>query len=269
LKENIIETMNKILLSIIPVLLIIGCDKIPSGVVDSNLNEFQVINIIAPDVFIYNQIDSSFTTSVKLNTNKNISSIWLNFFSSDGIKLNSNEILLEDNGNLENGDSTKGDNVFSAKLSLSQYNPVGQYLIEYYITDISNSTIKVGIHNFNYYNGQQNYPPVISDLIMPDTVSINETFIFTIKVFDPNGLSDVKSVFFKFIRQDGSSSDNFDMHDDGNNEVFGDQKAGDGIYSFKNSFLASVRGQSRLFIFQAQDRSDSLSNIITHNIFVK
>lgn len=261
--------MIKILLLITPILFIIGCDKIPSGVVDPKFDDFQILNISAPNVFVYNQNDSSFTTSVKLNNNKNVLSIWLNFFSSDGNKLNSNQVFLQDNGNLVNGDTIKGDNVFSAILSLSQYNPVGQYLIEYYITDSSNSTTKVGIHNFNYYNGQQNYSPVISDLVMPDTVAINETFTFTIKVFDPNGLSDVKSVFFKFIRQDGTSSDNYDMHDDGNYEVFGDQKAGDGIFSFKNSFAASVRGQSRLFIFQAADRSDSLSNIITHNIFVK
>ena len=49
-------------------------------------------------------------------------------------------------------------------------------------------------------------------------------------------------VYFELFRPDGTVVEEnpgdtiFSMHDDGNSEVFGDEIAGDGIYSFKNSF---------------------------------
>jgi hypothetical protein len=264
--------MNKIFLLIILLLFFIGCDKIPSGVIDSNSDDFQVVSITAPDVFVYSQNDSSFTTSIKINAYKNISSIWLNYFSSDGNKLNSNQILLEDNGNLLNGDTIKGDNIFSAKLKLSKYYPIGQYLIEYFITDIKNNTSKVGIHNFSYYNGQQNYPPVISQLTAPDSIHlIGKEQIITISlvVQDFNGLNDIKQVYFNsFIPPNGapSSSNPILLFDDG---THGDITSGDGLYTTQVRLPPSgVSTGIYRWEFQAIDRSDSLSNKIIHNVFV-
>jgi hypothetical protein len=264
--------MNKLYFVIIPILFIFGCDKIPSGVSDPKPDDYQVLKIVAPDVFIYNQNDSSFATTVRLDNVKNISAIWLNYFSSDGNKLNNDEILLEDNGNIDNGDTIKGDNVFSAKLSLSKYNPIGQYLIEYYITDNSNNTIKVGIHNFQYYNGQQNYPPIISNLTAPDTIHlINKQIIITIslEVTDYNGQNDIKQVFFNsYLPPDGrpSSQNPILLYDNGTN---GDKIPNDGIYTVIVQLPATgvATGVYR-WEFQAMDRSDSLSNKIIHNVVI-
>ena len=231
--------MNKLYFVIIPILFIFGCDKIPSGVSDPKPDDYQVLKIVAPDVFIYNQND---------------------------------EILLEDNGNIDNGDTIKGDNVFSAKLSLSKYNPIGQYLIEYYITDNSNNTIKVGIHNFQYYNGQQNYPPIISNLTAPDTIHlINKQIIITIslEVTDYNGQNDIKQVFFNsYLPPDGrpSSQNPILLYDNGTN---GDKIPNDGIYTVIVQLPATgvATGVYR-WEFQAMDRSDSLSNKIIHNVVI-
>ncbi|MCX6150159.1 MAG: hypothetical protein NTX22_06525 [Ignavibacteriales bacterium] len=264
--------MKKIILLIIP-LFYFGCDKIPSGVVDSKPINFQAYKIIAPEIFVYNQNDSSFTTSVKMNYSDNIRQVWLDYYSSDGKKINSNPINLVDSGNLSEGDSTGGDNVFSVKLSLSKYDPNGKYLIEYFITDNLNHYTKIGEHNLVYFNNQQNYPPIISNLSAPDSIQLtNQEVIITLSllVVDYNGLSDVKTAFFNsYIPPDGrpSQSNPIIMYDDGSH---GDIASSDGLFTTQVRLPATgvTKGIYR-WEFQAKDRSDSLSNIIIHNLLIK
>lgn len=250
----------------ISIALLLGCEKIPTGVLDIRKDGFHITELKAPAAVIYNN-DSSFTTSIRIDNPADIRDVWMDISYSGGISL-FNHVSLLDNGNHLNADSLKGDNVFSAKVYIGKTNLNGRYSVNYFV-NVAGETTPAAIHTFSFYNGQINYPPVISDLVMPDTVKVGESFVFTIKVFSPAGLGDIKKVLFKFIRPDGSVSDVFDMHDDGDIDTFGDQKAGDGLYSFKNSFSQAAQGQSRKFIFQAVSQNDSLSNIITHNIYVK
>lgn len=251
------------------IVLIYGCDKIPSGVVDVTDTNYQIVNLNAPSSFTYAAGDSSIITSLKFNSPANLKEVWAELYGPDNIKINNSPIDLLDDGIAAHGDSTKNDRVFSGKVGLSRTYPNGRYRLEYYVTDISGQTKKVAEHNFNYDNKQQNYPPVLSDLVMPDTIAAGVSFIFAVKATDVNGLKDIKEVTFKFYRSDNSVSEVFNMWDDGNLAVHGDAVAGDGIYSFRNSFLQEIAGQTRIFVFQAIDRSDSISNTITHNIYVK
>lgn len=260
--------MKKILLLILP-LLYLSCDKIPSGTVDYSTDDNQSIEINAPQVVVFNQTDSSVTTNVKLTGASNVTEIWADIYSPNDDLINSSKIYLLDDGNVGNGDTTSGDNVYSNKFVLSRYNINGKYKIEYYLKYSDGKVWKAAYHNFTYYNGQQNYPPIISDLVMPDTVGVGKenAFLISLKCFDPNGQEDIKDVFLKFIRlEDGSISGLFPLYDDG---THGDKMPDDGIYSFQNIYEASARGKTRQFIFQARDRSDSLSNIINHYIYVK
>jgi len=260
--------MKKLLLLILP-FLYLSCDKIPSGTVDYSADENISIGIGAPEVVVFNQLDSSVTINLKKSGTTQISEVWVEIYNPNEDLVNKNILFLVDNGLLTNGDSTLNDNVYSAKFSLSRYNINGKYRIEYFIKNTDGKVWKAAYHSFTYYNNQQNYPPVISHLQMPDTVGTGEdnAFLMSLKCFDPNGQEDIKEVFLKFVRlEDGSVSNTFPLYDDGTN---GDVTASDGVYSFRNIFSTSARGKTRKFIFQAKDQSDSLSNIITHYIYVK
>lgn len=250
--------------------LLFGCDKIPSGVTETSESNYQVLGSEAPLSFKYFKGDSSFTVAIRLNPGGEVAKAWADLYSPDNDRLNKEPVILQDNGSASNGDSLKNDNVFSGRVDLAQSYPNGKYRIDYFVLSSDGITRKVAESSFNYDNNQINFPPVLSDLVMPDSVNAGEMFVFTIKVTDPNGLNDVKKVSFKFIRKENSTvSDPVDMWDDGNLEFHGDAVARDGIYSFKNSFSADVKGRTREFVFQAADRRDSLSNIISHNIYIK
>ncbi len=260
--------MKKILLILLP-LLYLSCDKIPSGTVDYLSDENITVAITAPEVVVFNETDSTVTINIKKSGTKEISEVWVEIYNPNENRVNKNNLFLLDNGLLANGDTTINDNVYSAKFTLSRYNINGKYRIEYYVQYSDGRVLKAAYHNFTYYNNQQNEPPIISNLQMPDTVGTGEdnAFLMSLKCFDPNGQEDIKDVFLKFVRlEDGSVSNPFPLYDDGTN---GDATAGDGIYSFRNIFSASAKGKTRKFIFQAKDQSDSLSNIITHYIYVK
>ncbi|HEX2869260.1 MAG TPA: hypothetical protein VHO03_19610 [Ignavibacteriales bacterium] len=250
--------------------LFFGCEKIPSGVVENTESSFQVLDVSAPIGFSYSSADSSFMVALRLSSGSDVQSLWADLYSPDNKQLNNSPITLSDNGLAANGDSQKGDNVFSGRISFSRNYSNGRYRIDYFVLTRDGISRKVAESSLTYDNKQTDYPPVLSNLVMPDSVNAADMFIFTVRVSDPNGLSDIKRVSFKFIRkEDNSVSGSADMWDDGNLQFHGDSVANDGIYSFKNSFTAETAGKTREFIFQAADKSDSLSNILTHNIYVK
>jgi hypothetical protein len=265
--------MKKSIFLIFLLFYVSGCDKIPSGVVDTDSISFQAVKIIAPQVVVYNQNDSSFITSVKLKSSTGLSEIWLDFYSSDGKKINKDKIDLQDDGNLANGDTINNDNIFSVRLFLSKYNLVGQYRIEYYLSDVDGSITYLGNNNFSYYNGQANYPPIISNLVAPDSIILNgvdQLLNISLNAVDYNGLNDIKEVYFNsFIPPNGrpSLSNPILMYDDG---THGDVTTGDGKYTVTVVLPATgvTKGEYR-WEFQAKDRSDSLSNKIIHYLIIK
>jgi hypothetical protein len=267
--------MKKLLLLLIPILLG-GCKKNFNNVVDSQPVGYQVVGITTPDQFSYFSSDSLITINIKLNSSENVTEVTANVYDPDNNLLNDSPLQLFDNGNAgQYGDTANDDNVYSNKFPLSYYYPNGTYQIQYYITDIDGNTKLAAIHSFQYDNNQINIAPVISDLIMPDSVSIGVSFTFSVVASDSNGLNDLASVYFQAYKPDGTQvkdqngSTYFFMQDNGNMQYFGDTKAGDGIYSYKNSFASDAPAGTWKFEFQAKDRRGLLSNKITHNIVVK
>jgi len=267
--------MKKLILLLIPILLG-GCKKDFNNIVETQPTNFQIVRISTPSQFTYAPYDSLMTVNITLNTSANVKSVSVNLYDPDGNIKNNSGIQLFDNGNTDkNGDTVKGDNTYSNKVPLSHYYPKGTYEIDYYVTDLSGNTKLAAIHSFVFDNGQANAAPVISKLVMPDSVSIGESFIFTVTASDSNGLNDIAYVDFQLYRPDGSQvKDNngsalFFMQDNGDYLHFGDNVAGDGVFSYKNSFASNAPSGSWKFVFQAKDKSGLLSNIITHNIIVK
>lgn len=256
-------------------LFLTACEEIPDGVIEQTKVYNKVKSISAPANFSYSQSDSILVTTIEFESSKYISKVWLQIKSEDGSTTIISSLPMLDNGNLSTtGDQTADDNIYTAKAGISKRYSNGKYFIEYYVEDnvkpVNQNVSKVAVHFFNYNNNQVSYSPVISNLTIPNSVSRGESFIFTLKVEDQNGLGDISQVYFKLFRPDGTLADPqnglgyFLMVDDGNSEIFGDQAAGDGIYSFKNSFSSTAQTGQWKFEFQAKDKSANLSNILTH-----
>ena len=251
-----------------------GCQKDFNNVVDSTPSSYQVSKVYGADSVMYDPSDSLMTISIGFYTSKDIQTVSANVIASDNTQLNTDPVILYDNGNFsENGDTVRGDNIYSNKFPLSHYYPKGIYQIQYFVTDISNQTKLAAVHTFVFDNGQGNVAPVISNLVAPDTETIQSVTInifVSVFVHDDNGLNDIKSVFFNsYIPPDGhpSSQNPIIMYDDG---THGDVTAGDGIYSTYVELPSSgVPKGTFKWEFQAQDRGGLLSNKIIHYLVIK
>jgi hypothetical protein len=114
-----------------------------------------------------------------------------------------------------------------------------------------------------------NDPPALSELSAPETVSRSsgQPIVLTVRADDPQGITDVRSVFFNTTKPDGqpSSGNPFAMFDDGSS---GDAAAGDGIYTVTISITPQNMTGDYRFDFFAEDLAGLLSQALTHYITV-
>jgi hypothetical protein len=263
--------MRKAILLLIP-LLIWGCEKTYDNLIDTSVQNYQVSMTNPSEIVIFNSSDSLIVVQIIFTPQSEISSVDFDIISPDGSKLNTSSISLYDNGNLENGDTLANDKNYANKFPMSEYYLNGNYKIEYYVLQSNTSRRQVAIGTFNYFNGQDNMPPVISNTVVdPDTVVVTQpTAIFTsVEATDLNGPADILEVYFKVIRPDGTTNNNkVQLFDDGNMSN-GDEVAGDGIYSRLVQVDQSNQKGTYRFEFQAKDRSDAPSNIINHYVLIQ
>ncbi len=268
--------MKKFALFVLLPILFWGCEKTYDTVINpSQNNSIRVITINPIDTLNYTISDSVLTFAITFNSSEQIQSVYCNILTPAGVQLNSSAINLYDDGNLtSHGDSAQNDNTFSNKFTMSNSYINGVYIVQYYVKDAFEATYYVSAQNFFFNNGNEKFPPVISDLNIPDSVALGQTFVFNVTASDSNGLNDIELVYFQLFRPDSSIVDDgtgntyFAMHDDGNTTVWGDTTAGDGIYSYKNSFSPTAQLGNWRFEFQAIDRSTILSNKIIKNVKV-
>jgi hypothetical protein len=269
--------MKKFALLILLPVVFWGCEKTYDSVVNPKQNNnIKVINISTVDSgFVYYLTDDSVLTfALTFNSSDQIQSVYFNITTPAGLQLNSSSIIMYDDGDTTaHGDSSPGDNIFSNKFTMSNNYINGVYIVKYYVTDIYSNSISVAAQNFVFDNGKNQFAPVLSNLVLPDSVVLGQSFVFNVAASDSNGLSDIVLVYFQLYRPDstlvtdGSGNSLFGMHDDGD-PVFGDSTANDGIYSYQNSFSPSAQLGNWRFEFQAIDNSNLLSNKIIQNIKV-
>jgi hypothetical protein len=161
---------------------------------------------------------------------------------------------------------------------------VGTYGVQFQAVAINDAQNKSNILAQAIVVKNANHSPVVSDLVMPDTVSIppagDTTFVkITIAASDSDGQGDIVSVTLTSQKPDGSSAGVFYLYDDGNSKVYtqfgapltsGDAAANDGIYTITIP-LTTVTGTLptyRIFSFMATDRSGAFSNIISKRIYI-
>ncbi len=270
--------MKKILLVLIT-LLIISCEKKSLNIIDINFSNPPIVKSvkIEPDKINLDTISAGIeitpedTIKIKLKTTAVI-------FDKDGqddIAKTICQVINPYRGitltriNLDKiNDSTfYGEPEFKIKRKES-----GNYYVKIFSIDKSNFSSNEVYFSLNLYRG--NRPPVISDLIAPDTVFLQTQTVLikmTIKATDPDGDNDIKTVQFNSYKPDGSPSSGnpFKMYDDGNSSgISGDDKAGDGIYSIIIQLPPNTQKGKYRFEFQAIDRAGASSNVITHFIAV-
>jgi hypothetical protein len=275
------KILNKSLIGIVLIsFALLSCDKIPDGIVEPQSVDYKIFGISAPNAVVYLPSDSTVITSVSISNFLTVDRVWCKVSSLNGSFIVKNQVPMMDDGNSSmNGDQLKSDGIYSGKFVMSRLNPNGKYQIEFFVEDkihrAPDNLVKVGTHIFTFDNLQINFAPVISNLIIPSSVNRGESFVFSIKVLDQNGPADITQVYFKLFRPDGSkvlngNTDFFLMVDNGNLDVYGDQIAGDGIYSFKNSLSTAASTQIGVwkFEFLAIDHGGKTSNILIQNLIV-
>jgi hypothetical protein len=117
-----------------------------------------------------------------------------------------------------------------------------------------------------------NNAPSVSDLTAPDTLHIGNTFSFSLKASDLEGMADLYEVGFRTLKPDGSYANSGNiilMFDDGNSAFpSGDLKAGDSIYTYSTFVPSSATKGTYVYTFFALDQLHAISNTITKRIIV-
>ncbi|MCX7798670.1 MAG: hypothetical protein N2249_08625 [Melioribacter sp.] len=256
-----------------------ACEEIPNNVIEQKLVNENVEIIEAPDKFYYSNSDSTFITSIKLVNKNQIESVWINVIFYDGSLTAHQKIFMSDKGDFYfTGDKVKDDNIFSAKVSMSKKFPSGKYTIEYYVQKkISSSFVllKYATHSFDYFNSQVNFPPLITEVIVPSFATYGQRITLMIKVNDANGLNDISSVYYELYKPDGTKAENsqgisqFPLFDDGNKTSNGDETANDGIYSVYLTFPYGQPSGEWRFEFYAKDKGGLISEKAVHYLTLK
>ncbi|HET54708.1 MAG TPA: hypothetical protein ENN33_05765 [Ignavibacteria bacterium] len=258
--------MNKIIITILLSLFVfVSCENIPSDVIETAEADFKLVSLSAPPEFVYTQQDSTFETTIEFSNPQSISRVWFNIITEDGTT------MLKQNVAMIGGSLTPSEiRGYYGSTILGKGIPTGKYIVEYYVEDnigAGNDKVhKIASHNFLFISGQQNKPPVISNLIAPDSVVVvapRSLINLHIKVEDENGLLDIREVYFLVFGPGSTTGNKVNMFDDGK-EANGDDTAGDGIFSrIIEVTPTNTKGEYR-FEFEAVDRAGAVSNKIIH-----
>ncbi|MEE9555510.1 MAG: hypothetical protein V3W18_14585 [candidate division Zixibacteria bacterium] len=166
-------------------------------------------------------------------------------------------VLFNDGG--VDGDSVSGDGRYSIKISP----PLGGFQLGYYILRVQAADTSGNLSGWleNAILFDNGSSPVLFDPVAPDSIqrgSPTPSYI-TVGAYDPDGLSDIDSVYIITIRPDSTSSGgHFYMADDG--VTYEDEVANDGIYTI--GIVTDVANQlgDYTFTFYAIDSNENQSN---------
>ena len=261
--------MKKLSIFIVGIVLLWGCEEIPNETIEPQSINYSVSEINAPDIVVFTESDNSITTSIVVEQSETVETIWFDITTINGLEKISSSNIMSGNNN----------NTFSGKAKLDANLLSGKYEIAYYIQDNVSSSgenvKKVGTKQFQYLSEVLNFPPSISNLDIPIEIDKNVRFSFNINVSDPNGLSDIQSVYYEVKDPNGTKISNsqgiskFPLFDDGNTNENSDITENDGIFSVYLIFPVGSQSGNWVFNFNAVDKSDSISNTLTHTLKVK
>ncbi|MCK5032111.1 MAG: hypothetical protein KAS18_00725 [Calditrichia bacterium] len=229
----------------------------------------EIVNVSAPDTLFSGTNDQIFEISVTDNDgNDDIVRVYFES-QKDGSQTQIYEMDLFNTGNFnDHGDLFADDSIYTMKLdSTFAASKIGQYTFHFYVEDSFNE-LNSNVHAPNIFI--VNKPGIIKDTGVPATTSRPADLQLTLDANDPQGLTDIDSVYFLLEKPDGTFGGNgfkFDLQDNGNS-LYGDLTAGDGIYSKIVSISASNDPGKYFFHFYLRDHVGHLTGVVKDSMLV-
>ncbi len=272
-----IRSNRSSLIFVLPVTVFIffwGCDKIPGEIIETRDADESIVSINAPSLIQFTDEDSTFITTIELRETSYIDSMNVVILNSRGENELGRSFRFSDSGDPAFGDTLAGDGIYSAKPYMISAMANGNYILEYRKSTADVVNKRIAQVTVELDNRKQNYPPVISNLVMPETINRDVNFVIKLSVSDPNGLANLSMVAFKLTRPDGTqsidgNSEYWFLVDNGDISIWGDEIRNDGIFSRKSIFPQSLQTGTWTFEFRAVDKANAVSNIITHYMVVE
>ncbi|UCC80281.1 MAG: hypothetical protein JSW64_02665 [Candidatus Zixiibacteriota bacterium] len=209
---------------------------------------------------IHNYTDSQ-TVSIYVSDPQgydNIDSVWGEWFSVDN-PFPVNHILFYDDGS--HGDQSSGDGIFTITfMADTGVFDIGLHYLSIFAADLDGHQSDQFDTTFTTVGN-----PTLFNVVAPDSIEQipGDTVRVTITVdaYDPDGLSDIDSVFFTSTRVgEPPDPDHFHLYDDGDVSAHGDLVAGDGTYSLIIQVDESSIPGDYIFKFFAYDSDGNGSN---------
>ena len=250
-------------------------ESVPIEIIDGSPGSPPVLsNLIFPEV-VY--ADSVYDVALLVQADdddgrSDIDSVTYAFFPPASPVSGQSGLLLDDG---QNDDGVAGNGIYGAKWPSNAIgNEFGIYSVRVQAFDRAGNRSPALVQTFQLASRIENLPPRIVSVSAPDTVSRAAALIFTIRTVaeDPNGLADLRRVFFNSFLPDGkpASGNPFFMRDDGviDNDGNGDRVANDGEYALVIAISRSNELGLYRFDFQAEDRGGLVSEKVVHTITV-
>lgn len=247
-----------------------GCEEIPNDSIDIEFPDYEVVSVNVPNLVVYSST-SSVDVSIQIKNPETVSDVWFDLMTIKGDNLinSENYMLPRDNGVIK---------TFWGQVNLADSLLSGNYLLVFYLKDNINpsgdNVHKVAIKQFELKTEAENFPPEISNLSIPESVTKGTQFEFSVFVSDPNGKNDIQSVYYQLKDPQGNLISNsqgiskFPMFDDGNKSTNGDDLANDGVYTVFLTFPSGSSSGAWEFSFNAEDNSGETSNTIIKTVNV-
>ncbi len=270
--------MKRVLLLILLSLFVSACQKASNAVIDNSrlINpQLTYFSGDSVDIASYINNDSSqlvLTDSFRVNVDypQGFSYLMVNVQNDSNNTIASNRYKTIVDSTISGTITVAPPSVYVGDLTYT-FTPYNQ------IAEPGNSVSAI----LRLYNSK-NLPPMIDSVSVPDSIQVKDSTATLIYLYatasDPNGLNDIKYVYFDTYKPNGQASTGnpFYMYDDGGasgNPADGDSVANDGVYTLIVQLPALVAPTppalgTYVFTFYAEDRSGAISKPVSHDIKV-
>jgi hypothetical protein len=264
-------------LSMIMIVLLAGC-SLPNTVVDTPVLPFISSAAASLSIIDIGRLPKATDTMIVVfvfargGTVKEVNAV---ITASDG---SSASYALLDNG--ASPDRKANDSCYTGNIPFHlTASAVGQYTIQIQASGDEGMTSNILALPVSIISSNNN-PPVISQLIAPDSVFLptggSPNYMkISVAVADSDGLESITSVSVTSYRPDGSIVGTLPLFDDGSANVLslfnmpsGDDIAGDGRYTLKIPVTTTLFPYYD-FVFSAKDKMGAISNLLTKRIYIQ
>ncbi|MGD9900079.1 MAG: hypothetical protein AB7T22_13220, partial [Calditrichaceae bacterium] len=191
-------------------------------------------------------------------------SVYFNIKDAENTFVLSTLAMYNDGNFSAHGDVTAADSIFSFRMDSSfSASKKGLYNLEF----IANDEFDEKSASVSRLIFLENKNGIIYETELPDSVKLptgpsgKEKIQIQALADDPQGLSDIDSVYFRMEKPDGTYSGGgakFELKDNGSG-IYGDDQAGDGIYSLIIQLESSNQQGLYKLHFNSRDRVGQLS----------